>query len=73
MAVAAGTADGARLGRCGVGIEDSVIADADHDRRGEIAEFVGQRDRVVAGVEDEYGDRCGGVVAAGLGMDPRMV
>ena len=69
----AGTADGARPGRCGVGIEDPVIADADHDRRGEIAEFVGQRDRVVAGVEDEYRDRCRGVVAAGLRMDPTKV
>jgi len=37
-----------------VGVEDAVAADADQDLRGGVGQCGADRDRVVAGVEDEH-------------------
>ena len=60
LPVAAGPAGGARLGRRGVGVEDAVVADADHDLGAGVGQLVAERGRVVAGVEDEHRRRSVG-------------
>ena len=68
-AVAAGSTDGAGCGCDRVGVEDPVVTDADHDRCAEIGQRVGERDGVVAGVEDEHRHRAGAVIGGGEAGD----
>lgn len=67
LAVTAGPPGGAGLGVSGMGVEDAVIADPDHHAGRGVGQFVGQRDRVVAGVEDKR--RSLVVGWAGFGSD----
>src|ERR1019366_2459739 len=54
VAVAAGSPYRACGRWFGVGVEDPVVANPDHDACGHIGEFVGECDRVVTGVEAEH-------------------
>ena len=55
VSVQAGSSSGSRCWRGGVGVEDPVVADADHDAGGHAGQLVGQRGRVAPGIEDETG------------------